>query len=59
MPIDQKVSRLKKGTLLAIGGIQFFDFVSDVAVLVKWYLNVRLHLRALPVSFWLGSALDF
>jgi hypothetical protein len=31
--------RLKRGTLLAVGGIQIFDFVSDLAVVIQWYLE--------------------
>jgi hypothetical protein len=32
-----KRQRLKRGTLLAVGGIQIFDFVSDLAVMIQWY----------------------
>ncbi len=35
----ERTTLLKIGTLLAVGGIQFFDFVSDVAVVAQWYLE--------------------
>jgi hypothetical protein len=31
--------RLKRGTLLAVGGIQICDFISDLAVVIQWYME--------------------
>ncbi len=52
-----KRHHLKGGTLLAIGGIQVFDFVSDLAVVIQWYLEDETTLGNIGLGFIIGSVL--
>jgi hypothetical protein len=50
-------ARLKRGTLLAVGGIQIFDFVSDLAVLVEWYMEKETMLASIGLGFLLAAVI--
>jgi hypothetical protein len=46
-----KHHRFKLGSVLAVGGVQVLDFISDVAVVAQWYLQGESMLANISIGF--------